>query len=214
VQPSPPDEPTGFEPIADFPAPYAPPAVRPATRVTIGDALAAVGGLSVFLFSFGPFVGYDDGQLLKSLEQQDLPTWFSAWGLETFLAPLTWWVIFASLGLVGLVGLGFVLPRGRSLAGFRASQLKVGLALFGFLVLLGYALSAKTLVYGAQLQARSIAQLIDGDLSYGWGGYVMLLGAATAAIGALLDHFDVGPTLWTARGEPGAAGQPDIIAGQ
>ncbi len=197
MQPTAPDEPHSFEPIAGFPAPYGPPVVRPARRFSLGDALAGVGGLLVFLFSFGPFVGYDDGQLLRSLERQHLPTWFSAWGLETFLAPLTWWVIFASLGLVALVGLALVLPRDRSLAGFRASQVKVGLALFGFFVLLGYALSVKTLVYGSELQDQSIAQLVDGNLSYGWGGYVMLLGASTAALGALLDHFDVGPTLWS-----------------
>src|SRR5690606_34528355 len=76
---------------------------RPELRVGLGDALAAVGAVLVVLFSFAPFVGYTDSDLIEEAIERNVPTWYSAWAVETFMAPLSWLIVFAALGLIGLV---------------------------------------------------------------------------------------------------------------
>ncbi|MGH3727198.1 MAG: hypothetical protein ACRDTU_00430 [Micromonosporaceae bacterium] len=214
-----PQQPTTAYPVMGTPATPPPGGQFPGTvhgrkprrdlRVRLGDALAAGGALLVVLFSFAPFIGYTDSKLIDALEKEDLPTWFSAWGLETFLAPLSWWVIFAALGVIGLVAARVFGNWDRELLGFRPSQIKVALGLFCGIVLLGYALSAKTLVYGAEFQDEEwISADISGDMTFGWGGLLMLLGAIVAATGAVLDHLNVGPEVWPLPQRPQQPQQP------
>ncbi len=173
---------------------------------SLGEALVAGGAALIFLFSFAPFVTYINPEMIAGLQEENLPTWFSAWGLETFMAPLSWWVVIAALGMGALLGLRFVVAKDREFVGFRLSQLQVGLSFFAVLVLLGYALSAKTLVFGSEFQEEVIDifdnQGMGADLAFGWGGVLMLLGALVAGVGAVLDHLNVGPTVWPPQPKP------------
>lgn len=168
-------------------------------KVTLGNALTGGGGLLIFLFSFAPFVRYDNPQLLARIaKRDDLPEWFSAWSRETLLAPLSWWAVFAGLCLVGIVGLRLKgTPADREVAGFRLGQIEVMLSLFAGLILLGYALAAKSVVFGTGLlEADGLGKFLDVEMSFGWGGYFMTMGALAAVAGAFLDHRGVGPTVW------------------
>jgi hypothetical protein len=166
-------------------------------RVSLGAALTAGGGLVVVLCSLGPFIRYDNVGGVQRLAGKEVPLSFSAWSGETFLAPLTWWPILASLALVALVALRLSgLSEDREFLGFRPGQLQVMLSLLSFLVLLGYAFSGKSLVFGSELHDAVTAKFGAGDISIGWGGHLMLLGSLTAAVGAFLDHLGIGPTVW------------------
>ncbi|MQA27409.1 MAG: hypothetical protein GEU94_18525 [Micromonosporaceae bacterium] len=177
-------------------------------RVRLSDALIGGGALLVFLFSFAPFISYDDRELVRRLEDENLPTWFSAWALETFLAPLTWWVIIAAIGMLALVGAGFTASRDRQLLGFRLGQAQLVLAYFAFVVLAGYALSAKTLVFGSELQDESFSDAPTGEMSFGWGGVFMLLGALAAAVAATFAYLDIDPVIWPLPGKAQLVGPP------
>ncbi|MQA27931.1 MAG: hypothetical protein GEU94_21305 [Micromonosporaceae bacterium] len=170
-------------------------------KVRLTDALIAGGALLVFLFSFAPFVEYDDPDLERRLEQESLPTWFSAWALETFMAPLTWWVIIAALGMLAIIALQRFVPDQR-LLGFQLSQIQLMLSYFALIMLLGYALSAKTMLFGSELQDESFASQFDTDMSSGWGANLMLFGALATAVGATLGHLGVDPLIWPPPAKP------------
>ena len=167
---------------------------RPKLPLNLGDGLVAFGSLLVFVFSFTPFVGYDSDDLINSLERSGLPTWFSAWGTETFMAPLTWFVALGGLAAIGLVAARLAVPRDREFIGFKVGHLLVGIALFNFVVLFGYAVSSKSAVFGhdlaVQYGSRDFAMALD------WGGYLMVFGALIAAVGAVLGHLEIGPILY------------------
>jgi uncharacterized membrane protein len=154
-----------------YAVPSAYPSARPPFTLTLGDVLVGGGGLLIVLFSFAPFVSSED----NSFGVDD--SW-SAWAAEVFMAPLTWWVIFAGLLLIALAVSRMFWPPQREFFGFRPTHLQVGLSLFAFFVLLGYALSDK-----------------GGFLEFGWGGVIMLLGSIVAVAGAVLNHLGIGPTL-------------------
>ncbi|MFC7479545.1 hypothetical protein ACFQX7_05190 [Luedemannella flava] len=134
------------------------------------------GGALIFLFSFAPFISSSTPSVFGRGDSYD--DWWNAWSLQLFMVPLTLFVVAAGLLLIGL-GLSrkFWSPD-REVLGFKPGQLAVGIALFAFLVMLGYALSRKT-VY----------------ISFSWGGAFMLIGALAAAVGAFLNHFGVGGLL-------------------
>jgi hypothetical protein len=90
----------------------------------------------------------------------------------------------------------------REFLGFRASQLQVVLGSLGFLILVGYAFSSKSLVFGSQVQDAVTGKLLAGDISLAWGGYLMLIGSLAAVVGAFLDHLGVGPAIWPAPAKP------------
>ena len=192
------------------PQPAAPWGARPTVTIKLGTILVAAGALLMFLFSFAPFVQYADQALVRDLKKENLPTWFSAWGLETFMAPLSWWVPLSALALVALAVLRFWIPRDREFVGFRTSQVQVGLALFGFLILVGYALSAKTLIFGSELQDEIslFAEPFDSGMTFAWGGVLMLLASIVAVTGAVLDHLDIGPVVWPLPQRPTQPGYP------
>jgi hypothetical protein len=174
----------------------------------IGDMLIMGGGLFVFLWSFAPFVSYDD-ELVASLNRGDGPDIdgsYSAWAAETFMAPLTWWVVLAALLLIVLAVLRY--RRGEvRLPGATLTGLQFGLGLFVFFVLLGYALSNKEMTFGLDEINEQARAVVNTDLSFAWGGMLMLIGALVALVGAVLNHFNVGSR--TARGPIGAPLPPD-----
>ncbi|MEV0843555.1 hypothetical protein AB0I55_28920 [Actinocatenispora sera] len=197
-------------------APYARlpgPGWSPERRILIGDALTAFGGLLVFAFSFAPFVGYSDDSTVRDLARENLPTWFSAWATETFMAPLTWFVVLGGLISISLAAARMAVPREREVAGFRTGHLQIGVSIFVFLVLFGYATSAKSIMFGHDLgvSITSLGSSEGLDMSLGWGGYLMLFGSLVAAVGAVLSHLEIGPTVYPQPPRPAApvaAGYP------
>ena len=155
-------------------SPYPQPVQPPARQLGLGDLLVAAGGLFVFLFSFAPFVSELGGGL-----------WFNAWSRFS-LAPLTLWVIFSGVLLVGLAVMHLLTGRELDLVGFRHTHFEVGLGLFNFFVLIGLAMS---------------------ELPFAWGGVLMLISSIVALAGALLNHFNVGPA-FAARMPRAGAAQP------
>jgi hypothetical protein len=171
-------------------------------RISLGGALAAGGGLLTLLFSFGPFVRYDNVGAVQRLAGKKIPLAFSAWSAETLLAPLTWLAVLAALALVGLAVLRLLTSEDREFLGFRVGQVQVGLALFSFLILVGYALSPKSLVFGSALNDAVTTRFAAGDVSLAWGGSLMVIGSLVAVVGAFLDHLGIGPTVWPPPEKP------------
>lgn len=175
---------------------YRPP--PPPRSLRFGDLFIGVGALVVFGFSFAPFVQYSDRtQDGLIFELGGVNPRFNAWSLETFIVPLTTFVIFAALLGVAAVAARFGLRSDPNLLGFRLRQLEVGMALFSFLVLLGMVASRKHAVIGA----RRLAE-VDPDMNLrtaalptGWGAVLMVIGATIVLAGTLLNHFDVGPAI-------------------
>lgn len=178
---------------------------RPKLPVNLGDVLTAAGGALVFFFSFAPFVTYASADLSSELDRSNLPTWFSAWSPETFMAPLTWFVALGGLVIAGLAATRLVVPRDREYYGFRIGHLQVGLGLFLFLTLFGYATAAKSAVFGHDFGVQFAgAQSANLAMHFGWGGYVMLFGGLVAAVGAVLSYLQIGPIVYPQPPKPAA----------
>jgi hypothetical protein len=175
----------------------------PTKTLRLGDALELGGSLVVFAFSFAPFVAISVPALLAG----DLADWRNAWATETFMAPLTWFVILAGLLQIGAVALRYLGGRSPELLGFRLPQLELGLGLFMLVVLFGMVTSEKHVIFGA-----ADAQVNSGaELDTGWGAILMLIGALAAAVGGVLTHLSVGPVIFPRPAgpvPPPAAGQP------
>ncbi len=171
-------------------------------QVGLGSALAAGGGLLTLLFSFGPFVRYDNAGAVQRLAGQKIPLTFSAWSAETSLAPLTWLAGLAALALVGLVVLGVMTSDEQEFLGFRAGQVRVVLSLFSFLIFTGYALSGKGLVFGSTLNEAVASRFAAGDVSLAWGGHMIVISSLVAVVGTFLDYLGIGPTVWPPTPKP------------
>jgi hypothetical protein len=177
----------------------------PAKTLRLGDALQLGGSLVVFAFSFAPFVtisipGFFGGRNLDDSQ--------NAWAAETFMAPLTWFVVLAALLQIAAVALRYLGGRSPELLGFRIPQLEVGLGLFMLVVLFSMVTSEKHVIFGAAARAQGEG---GANLGTGWGAILMLVGALAAAVGAILTHLSVGPTVlpWPAgTATPAAPGQP------
>jgi hypothetical protein len=181
-------------------APYPP----TAKTLRLGDALAAGGSLLVFAFSFAPFITVTIPGLLGGGR---LEGWQNAWATETFMAPLTWFVILAGLLVIAAVAVRYLTGRDPDLVGFRLTQLELGLGLFMVVVLFGMVTSEKHIIFGADARVQGEG---GASLGIGWGAILMLIGALAAAVGALLTHLSVGPVIypWPAgTGRPPAHGQ-------
>lgn len=193
------------------PTPPAAPTSKPDRRLTLGDGIAAFGGLLVFAFSFAPFVSYEDA-FQRQLAADNLPTWFSAWSAETFMGPLSWFVVLAGVATIGLAAAHLAWPRTRERLGFRIGHLQVGVALFAFLVTFGYATSDKDVVFGHDLNVSlgEAIPMLRGGLAFAfdWGGYLMLLGTMLGVVGAILSYLEVGPVLYPQPPQPVPAGYP------
>ena len=173
-----------------------PPASAPgaARTLRLGDLLVGLGGMLVVGFSFAPFVEYGEpAALLFGL--LDVSLSFNAWSVQTFMVPLTSFVVLAALLGMAAAAVRFGLRRDPDLLGFRLRQLEVGLALFGFAVLLGMVASDKHAVFGARRLAEADPSFRAEEvaLDTGWGAVVMLIGATLALAGTLLNHLGVGP---------------------
>lgn len=182
----------------------------PAKTLRLGDALELGGSLVVFAFSFAPFVSISIPGFLGNSALDDSQ---NAWATETFMAPLTWFVVLAGLLQIAAVALRYLGRSTPELLGFRLPQLEVGLGLFMLVVLFSMATSEKHVIFGAGARVQGEA---GADLNIGWGAILMLVGAIAAAVGALLTHLSVGPTVFPLAARPAApagAGQPYPPAG-
>jgi hypothetical protein len=193
-------------------------------RLRIGDMLAFVGAAFVFFFSFAPFVRYPRRAVAEVARAADLPFdgWYSAWSVQMFMAPLSWAPMFAVLGVVGLALVRVMTGRDPEILRFRMSQLQVGLAFLATVVLFGYAFSRKQSAFGIEQLLTSSSDIERNDAVrpvFAWGGYLMLLGVVICLVGAVLNHFNVGPAMSAAiaavsqpgggqAAEPGWAGYP------
>lgn len=188
-----------------MPSPYP----APAKTLRLGDALELGGSLFVFAFSFAPFVTISVPTLIAA----GLADWQNAWATETFMAPLTWFVVLAGLLQIGAVVLRYLRGHAPGLLGFRLPQLEVGLGLFMLVVLFGMVTSEKHIIFGAaDLQPAERA-----ELNVGWGAILMLIGALAAAVGGVLTHLSVGPVIFprpTGPVPPPAAGPSYSPAGE
>ena len=154
------------------------PSARPPFTLTLGDALLGAGGAFIFLFSFAPFISA--GRLK-----------YSAWATQFFMAPLTWWVVFAGMFMIALALTRTVWSPQREVYGFKPSHVEVGVSLFAFFVLIGYALSDKADVF-----------------DFGWGGILMTIGSVVSVIGAIMNHLGLGPTLVPTAAKPATQSDP------
>ena len=84
--------------------------------------------------------------------------------------------------------------RDPEILGFRAGQLQVGLALLATVVLLGYALSQKQSAFGVE-QLMTTSRTDEVRPMFAWGGYLMVMGSFVCSAGAVLNHFNIGPTV-------------------
>lgn len=154
-----------------------------------------LGALIVFGFSFAPFIQYE-GELRELSREAGVSLVFDAWSLETFMVPLTTFVVLAAVLTVGSVALRFALARDPEVLRFRLRQLEVGMAVFAALVLLGMVASSKYPMVGTRrLADAGLGFGGDVPLATGWGSIVMLLGSFVLLAGTLLNHFDVGPAI-------------------
>jgi hypothetical protein len=139
--------------------------------------MVMLGGLLILGFSFAPFVSYQAIVPDFRLGTYEVNT--SAWEWTAYLAPLTWFVILGGLFLLAL-GLTHMLSGERRLFTFQVSQLQLLVALYALSVLVGYALTGKTIATVNVLGTRA-----DGD--FAWGGVLMLVGALIATVGAVFN---------------------------
>lgn len=160
----------------------------------LGDLLVALGALMVFFFSFAPFVEYG-GEFGDVVAPAGFSGRFSAWSMETFMVPLTTFVVVGALLSIAAVTTRFVLRRDPSALGFRLRQVEVGLALFVFFVLLGMITSSKPIFFGARRFDDPV--LTESTLAVAWGAVLMLIGAMLVVAGAVLNHFGLGPSFAT-----------------
>jgi hypothetical protein len=167
-----------------------PPYPPSAKILRLGDALAAGGSILVFAFSFAPFITISIPGLRGGVLLDD---WQNAWATETFMAPLTWFVVLAGLLLIAAVVLRYLTGRNPDLVGFRLTQLELGLGLFTVVVLFGMITSEKHVIFGA---GARVAGEGGASLGIGWGAILMLIGALAAAVGAVLTHLSLGPVVY------------------
>lgn len=163
-------------------------------RPTVGDVLVAAGGTVIFLFSFAPFVAYEEALVRATAgENANFTGRFPAWSAQTFMAPLTWFVVVAGLLLVALAAVRILGGGNPARLGVSASQAQLGLGLFAFFVLLGYSLAPKDMLFGIDDADPDTRAILDFPLHFAWGGVLMLVGAVLALGGALLNHFGIDP---------------------
>jgi hypothetical protein len=190
--------------------PSVPPYASSPREVRLGDLLVLLGALMVFFFSFAPFVQYSD-DLEEGISGDGISSNFNAWSLETFMVPLTTFVVVAALLGIAAVVTRFGLRRDPSALGFRLGQVEVGLALFVFVVLLGMIASDKHAFFGARRLSESEDDplfLSQFRMAVGWGAVLMLIGAIIALAGAVLNHLAIGPAFAVGTASPPAPPPP------
>lgn len=185
----------GFNSAAPDEEPPARPGSLPARPLLLGDLLAGVAAVVLFLASFTPFVSYDNAKLTTDLEKLGLSTWFTAWSGQTFMAPLTWFAILAALAVVAISAVRYLRGSDRKLLTFTLPQLQLVLAAFSAITLIGYAASRKSVLFGADFAAEvgkaQATTAFDTRFSLSFGGYLMLVAALVAVAGAVLNVLGV-----------------------
>jgi hypothetical protein len=136
----------------------------PATawRISYADVLVAVGGLIIFFFSFAPFVDNSIEFLGEHVGGSQ-----NAWG---YVSPLVLFIVLAGMVLVATAAIDVVWPRERQIVGLHRHHVQVGVALYAFVNMVGFALAG---------------------VGLSWGGAFLFIGSAIAAAGAILNHFNM-----------------------
>jgi hypothetical protein len=151
------------------------------------DLLILVGSVIAIVGSLRPFLISTDWLAAPFLEMED--NTFGAWEWHTFTAPLTWSVI-AAVGLAGSLILQQHLTRRRT-----SNRWPLYLSAYAALVMVGYALSPKYLLFGLNpngLRGPALPHGPDADLGQafgmrlGTGGWLMLAGCLATFLGAVL----------------------------
>jgi len=141
----------------------------------LGDVLVFLGTAIAVFGSTLPFLTTSDSFALLWFS----PLTYSAWGWNTFTAPLTSSVVVA-LGLAAGLGiLRLVRPAAAR------SLWQVYLAVYAVVVMVGYALSAKYPVFGDNPEGQGDVAEVFG-LSFGIGAWMMLVGSLVAMAGAIV----------------------------
>lgn len=147
-----------------YPAPGNPPPPAGAGRglsFALSDVIVGGAALLFFIFSFTPLISIDTG----GFNLGGFSAHVDLWG---YLKPLGWWTAIAGLLLLASAVAAMVWPRDREYVGFRRSQVQVAIALWVFLILMGTWIAAGS--------------------EFGWGGFLMVLFALIALVGAVLGH--------------------------
>jgi hypothetical protein len=181
-----------------------PPAPPPPSRTTtLGDVLVTLGALLVFAFSFAPFVQWNEGARQELGMSGSVSVQFNAWSPETFMVPLTTFVILATLLAAAGVWVRYALRRDPGVRGFQLRQLEVGLTLFGFVVLLAMVVSKKTIIFGHErFVDAGLVESGQGALDTASGAVLMLLGALIALAGAAMNHLSSALSTSAAGNQP------------
>jgi hypothetical protein len=145
------------------------PAPAPASglRITYADAMVALGGLIVFLFSFAPLYSFNDTETILG------HTIGTSFHQNSWHTALSVFIVLAALLLIGTAVVDVLWPRHKEIGGFRRHQVQLFLAIYVIVQLIGFALSGS-----------------NGE-GLGWGAYFMIIGAIVALAGAVLNHFNM-----------------------
>jgi hypothetical protein len=152
-------------------APAPTPAPASGLRITYADALVAVGGLIVFLFSFAPLYSFDDTETILG------HTVGTSFHQNSWHEALSVFIVLAALLLIGTAAIDVLWPRHKEVVGFRRHQVQLFIAIYVIVQLIGFALSGSSTGLGGA--------------GLGWGAYFMIIGGLVALAGAILNHFNM-----------------------
>jgi len=184
------------------------PPARPSTPGLIaGDVLLAVGAVTVAVGSLRPFVA----RAFIIFTPAPPPPASTAWSWHTFLAPLTSSIAVAAI-LAAIVGFRRRLPGGRHLV-----RWPLYLSGYASVVMIGYLVSEKFIVFGVNPHSTLVPMLPESDpvdvgplldLRFGLGAVLMTAGCVLALIGAAvgqLHNAGVQPDALNVAGSTAAA---------
>ncbi|MGH3803826.1 MAG: hypothetical protein ACRDTD_27580 [Pseudonocardiaceae bacterium] len=156
----------------------------------------------MLLFSFLPFVSYSES-IRGPIDRSGYDTWFNAWETQTFMAPLTWFAVLAAAAAAAASVGSYIFAGKLRLLTFSTAQLQLLFSLFAAFVLFGYAMSSKSVIFGSDYAEYLGDKTFAKGIEFSAGGYLMLIFALLAVIGAFMNLYRVGPTLFP-RSRPSA----------
>ncbi|WP_163511343.1 hypothetical protein [Fodinicola acaciae] len=162
----------------------------PVRRISVGGLVATLAAILLVIGSFAPFVAY--GGAFPNLLKLGAPVSYSAWSGRTFMFPLSALPVVLAIAVVAMVGVGMRPGSGSVPLPFGSRQLSVAAAGAAFLIMAGYAVSVKTVVFEPLVTAPAAAGV---TLSFGGGGVTMLLASLAMLVGAVIHLAGIGPEL-------------------
>ncbi|WP_163568669.1 hypothetical protein [Fodinicola feengrottensis] len=140
----------------------------PVRRLSVGGLIATLGAIVLVIGSFAPFVAY--GGPAATLRR--LPDSYPAWSMRTFMFPLSVLPVILAVVVVLMMVAGVRRASGTVPLPLGSRQVMVVAAFGALLILSGYAVSAKAVVFDPAVFAPAAAGL---SLSFGGGGLTMWL---------------------------------------